>query len=76
VTIAVIRRVDPHRAVLLGLATWFGVQAVTAWWAVSSGTAGGLVWLAVVADPLIASWLLLLSRTRSPSRHDLDRRAP
>ena len=38
-------RADGRRAVLLGLSTWFGVQAVTAWWGVASGTVGGLAWL-------------------------------
>jgi hypothetical protein len=62
VTIAAARRTDPTRAVLLGLGTWFGVQAVTAWWGTLAGEVGGFAWLAVVADPLIAAWFLLLSR--------------
>jgi hypothetical protein len=64
VTIATARRTDPYRAALLGLSTWFGVQAGAAWWGVISGAVGGFAWLAMVADPLIAAWLLLLSRRR------------
>jgi hypothetical protein len=74
-TIAVGRRTDPHRAVLLGLSTWFGAQAVTAWWGVISGTVGGLAWLAVVADPLIAACFLILSRRRPVSPQATDRNA-
>lgn len=77
VTIAMAWRIDPTRAVLLGLSIWFGVQAVTAWWGVISGAVGGFAWLAVVADPLIAAWFLLLSRrsprpTASPRARDRD----
>jgi hypothetical protein len=67
VAIAVLRRADPYRAVLLGLGTWFAVQAATAGWGAVSGTVGRLVWLAVVADPLLATWFLILSRTRPMS---------
>jgi hypothetical protein len=63
VTIAIVRRTEPRKAVLLGYATWFGGQAVIAWWGVISGSAGGLAWAGVVADPLIAAWFLVLSRT-------------
>jgi hypothetical protein len=63
VTIATARRTDPMRAVLLGLSTWFGVQTVTAWLGIIAGAVGGFAWLAVLADPLIAAWFLLLSRT-------------
>jgi len=65
VTIGIIRRTEPRRAALLGLSTWFGVQAVSAWWGVISGTVGGFAWAAVVADPLLAVGFLILSR-RSP----------
>lgn len=51
----------PQRAALLGFAAWFGVQAMVAIGAVLTGIAGGLIWLAVVADPLIGAWFLLLS---------------
>jgi hypothetical protein len=76
VTIATARHTDPTRAVLLGLSTWFGVQAVTAWWGVVAGAVGGFAWLATVADPLIAAWFLLLSRKTSrpaASRQRQDR---
>lgn len=53
---------DARRAVLLGLGTWFGVQAVTAWWGLATGTVGGFAWAAAFADPLIAAWFLVLSR--------------
>jgi hypothetical protein len=66
VTIGIVRCADPRRAALLGLGTWFGVQAVTAWWGVISGSVGGFAWAAVVADPLLAAAFLILSR-RSPS---------
>jgi hypothetical protein len=77
VTIATARRTDSRRAALLGLSTWFGVQAVTAWWGVISAAVGGLAWLAMVADPLIAAWFLLLARrsprpTVSPQTRDRD----
>jgi hypothetical protein len=64
VTVATTRGTDPTRAVLLGLSTWFVVQAVTAWWAIIEGAVGGFAWLALVADPLFAAWFLFLSRSR------------
>jgi hypothetical protein len=58
----------PQRAALLGLAAWFGLQAVVAAWGLASGTVGGLTWLAVFADPLIAAAFLALSgRARNGS---------
>jgi hypothetical protein len=65
VVIATVGPTDPGRAVLLGLSTWFGVQAVTAWWGVIAGAVGGFAWLAMAGDPFIAAWFLFLSR-RSP----------
>jgi hypothetical protein len=62
VTVGIVRRTDPRRAVLLGLGTWFGMQAATAWWGVISESAGGFAWAAVVADPLLAAAFLILSR--------------
>jgi hypothetical protein len=41
VTVGIVRRARPRRAALLGLSTWFGVQAVTAWWGIISGLVGG-----------------------------------
>ena len=61
VTIATAWRTDPGRAVLLGLSTWFGVQAVTAWWGIITGAVGGFAWLAMAADPVIAAWFLFLA---------------
>lgn len=58
---AIARRTNPQRAALLGLATWFGVQGVVAILGVGTGTVGGLAWLAIFADPLIAAWFLMLS---------------
>jgi hypothetical protein len=61
VTTAIARRTNPQRAALSGLATWFGVQGLVAFLGVVTGTVGGLAWLAVLADPLIAAWFLMLS---------------
>jgi len=55
VAIATAWRTEPRRTVLLGLCTWFGVQAANAV-GVISGAVGGFAWLALVADPLIAAW--------------------
>jgi hypothetical protein len=69
VAAATVRRTDPVRAASLGLAVWFGVQAVTAWWGVMTGVVGAFAWLAVVADPLLAAWFLFLTRgDRRPRR--------
>ena len=59
VTTAIARRTNPQRAALLGFATWFGVQGVVAIWGVGTGTVGGLAWVAVFADPLIAAWFVM-----------------
>jgi hypothetical protein len=66
VAVGILRRTDPPRAVLLGLSTWFGVQAVTAWWGIISGWVGGFAWAAVAADPLLAAGFLILSRGSLP----------
>jgi hypothetical protein len=50
-----------RRATLLGLATWFAVQGAVAVWGIVSGAVGGLAWLAMIADPLIAAWFFVLS---------------
>lgn len=52
----------PRRAVLLGLAVWFGAQGAVAVWGITTGRVGGLAWLALFADPLIAWWFAALSR--------------
>jgi hypothetical protein len=62
VTIAVMRGGSPRRAGLLALATWFAVQGVVAVVGLVSGTVGGLAWAAVLADPLLAAWFLVLAR--------------
>lgn len=62
VTAALARRVTPLRAALLALAAWFGVQAAAAAWGLASGTVAGLAVLALIADPLIAAWFLVLYR--------------
>jgi hypothetical protein len=68
-TASIARGGDPQRAGLLGLAVWFGVQAMVAGWALVAGTVGGLTWLAVFADPLIAVGFLALSvRVQNVSR--------
>jgi hypothetical protein len=60
--IAVARHTNARRALLLGLSTWFGVQAVAAWWGLATGTVGGFAWVAMIADPFLAVWFLLLAR--------------
>jgi hypothetical protein len=62
VTASIARGADPQRAVLLALATWFAVQGIVAIVGIATGTVGGLAWLAVVADPLLAAWFFALSR--------------
>lgn len=62
VATSVARRMDARTAVLFGLGTWFGVQAMTAWWGVASGMVGGFAWVAAIADPLLATWFMILSR--------------
>lgn len=61
VVAAVERGATARRAALLGLATWFAVQGSVAVWGIVSGTVGGLAWLAMIADPLIAAWFFVLS---------------
>ena len=43
------------------LSAWFGVQGLVAVWGIAFGRVGGLAWVAVVADPLIAGWFIALS---------------
>jgi hypothetical protein len=69
VTTAIARRTNPQRAALLGFATWFGVQGVVAILGVASGAVGGLAWLAVLADPLIAAWFLMWASRVVSSPH-------
>lgn len=61
-TAAIARGASAQRTGLLALATWFAVQAAVAVWGIASETAGGLTWVAVAADPLIAVWFYALSR--------------
>ena len=74
VTTAIARRTNPQRAALLGFATWFGVQGAVAIWGVGTGTVGGLAWVAVFADPLIAAWFLMWS-SRVANRPYADTRS-
>jgi hypothetical protein len=78
ITTAIARRTNPQRAALLGFATWFGVQGVVAILGVGTGTVGGLAWLAVFADPLIAAWFLMWSSrvVNSPHADARSHRSP
>jgi len=60
-TAAIARQTAPSRAALLALSAWFGVQGLVAVWGIASGHVGGLAWIAIVADPLIAGWFIALS---------------
>jgi hypothetical protein len=62
VTASIARGADPQRAVLLALSTWFAVQGIVAIVGIATGTVGGLAWLAIVVDPLVAAWFFDLSR--------------
>lgn len=61
-TAAIARGTTAQRAGLLALTTWFAIQAAVAVWGIASATAGGLTWLAVAADPVIAAGFYALSR--------------
>ena len=60
-TAAIAQQTAPSRAALLALSAWFGVQGLVAIWGIALGHVGGLAWVAVVADPLIAGWFIALS---------------
>lgn len=60
-TAAIVQKTAPARAALLALSAWFGVQGLVAIWGIAFGHVGGLAWLAVVADPLMAGWFIALS---------------
>lgn len=60
-TAAIACQTVPSRAALLSLSAWFGVQGLVAVWGIAFGRVGGLAWVAVVADPLIAGWFIVLS---------------
>jgi hypothetical protein len=59
--------VESGRALFLGFGAWFAGQGLVAVAGLVSGTAGGLIWLAVVADPLVALWFFVLARKRQPA---------
>lgn len=61
-SLGIARGQGPERASLLGLATWFAVQALAAAVGLATGTVGGLAWLAVVADPVLATGFAILAR--------------
>jgi hypothetical protein len=60
--IGIARTSSPERAALLAVATWFAVQGIVALLGLATGDVGGLAWVAVVADPLLAVGFLLASR--------------
>jgi hypothetical protein len=55
-------RAPAAKAVYGGVSAWFAVQGAVALWAVISGVAGGAIWLALVADPVLAMAFFVLSR--------------
>src|SRR5918994_5423725 len=61
-TIGTVRGASPQRTGLLAMAIWFGAQGLVAVVGVVSGTVGGLAWVAIFVDPLIAAWFFALSR--------------
>lgn len=61
-SLGIARGQAPERSALFGLATWFAVQALTAVVGLVTGTVGGLAWLAVVADPVLAAGFAILAR--------------
>jgi hypothetical protein len=62
VAIAGLARTRPHRAALLAVTTWFAVQGIVAVLGLARGDVGGLAWVAVVADPLLAIVFLAAAR--------------
>lgn len=65
-TAAIAAHAAPSRAALLALSAWFGVQGLVALLGLASGHVGGLAWVAVVADPVIAGWFIALA-AKSPN---------
>ena len=60
--IGVARASSPERAALLAVATWFAVQGIVAVVGLATGDVGGLTWVAIVADPLLAAGFLVAAR--------------
>ena len=60
--IGIARTSSPERAALLAVATWFAVQGIVALLGLATGDVGGLAWVTVVADPLLAAGFLVASR--------------
>lgn len=60
--IGLARTSSPERAALLAVATWFAGQGIVALLGLATGDVGGLAWVAVVADPLLAAVFLVASR--------------
>jgi len=61
-SLGIARGQEPERSALFGLATWFAVQALAAVVGLATGTVGGVAWLAVVADPVLAAGFAILGR--------------
>lgn len=64
--IVLLRGASAIRAAYMALALWFAVQGAVAIWGLSTGIAGGLAWVALVADPAIAALLLILWARSAP----------
>jgi hypothetical protein len=61
-SLGIARGREPERSALFGLATWFAVQALAAVVGLATDTVGGVAWLAVVADPMLATGFAILAR--------------
>jgi hypothetical protein len=66
-SLGIARGQAPERSALFGLATWFAVQALAVVVGLATGTVGGVAWLAVVADPVLATGFAVLARRAGQS---------
>lgn len=60
-SLGITRGHSPQRSALLGLATWFGVQALIIVAGLATGVVGGLAWLAALGDPALAAWFAIFA---------------
>jgi hypothetical protein len=65
VCLSVGRGAQGERAAVLGLGTWFGGQGLAAIHGVATGAVGGFAWLAIIADPALAAWFVVLTKRHS-----------
>jgi hypothetical protein len=66
------RGADPARTGLLAFAVWFAGQGIVAASGLATGAVGGLAWLAVAVDPVIAAWFYA-QRSRASTRRGMAR---